>query len=80
MSEVTTWPNEKARGEGCLLPAPLWAPRVLSSRGQAGQGSAHAGGSSPAWQLPRPPSSSSRALVVMEMSEKPGSRLGLLRG
>lgn len=51
-----------------VLPGPGWA------------GLSPCRGSSPAWQLPRPPSSSSRALVVMEMSEKPGSRLGLLRG
>lgn len=43
-------------------------PRALPSWGCSGQGSASMERSSP-WQLPRPPSSSCRALVVMEMSD-----------
>lgn len=57
---------------GFILPAPPKISQALFSWGLPGQRSVSAERSSPAWQLPRPPSGSSKAMVVMEMSEKQG--------
>lgn len=81
MSESKSWSlwvsslaHPENGGLGFILPAPppsvSWVSRALFSQGLPGQGSVSAGRSSPAWQLPRPPSGSSKAMVVMEMSEK----------
>lgn len=58
-------------------PAPSLVPCALSSRGRPGQGSASAERSSSIWQLPRPPSSSSKALVAMGTAENRRPRVKL---
>lgn len=65
-----------------ILPVP---PRISPARFSwdlPGQRSASTKRSSPAWQLPRPPSGFSKAMVVMEMSEEEQVqfRLELWRG